>query len=64
MMEDKQLLLIMTNEEVEEITAVMNTFKYLYPNAHRICPKCNKYILIDGYVCFGCGYDKSNEQNT
>ena len=53
----------MTSEEIEEITAVINTFRYLYPNAHRICPKCNKYILIDGYVCFGCGYDKNNEQN-
>ena len=54
----------MTSEEIKEITAVMNTFRYLYPNAHEICPKCNKYILIDGYVCFGCGYDKSLEDNT
>jgi hypothetical protein len=51
-------------EDIEEITAVMNTFRYLYPNANKICPKCNKYILIDGYVCFGCGYDKSLEDNT
>ncbi len=54
----------MTSGEIEEITAVMNTFRYLYPNANKICPKCNKYILIDGYVCFGCGYDKSLEDNT
>lgn len=47
----------------EEITAVINTFRYLYPNANQICPKCNKYILIDGYVCFGCGYDKSSEMS-
>mgnify|MGYP003319141081 CR=1 FL=1 len=51
----------MTSEEIKEITSVMNTFRYLYPNARKICPKCNKYILIDGYVCFGCGYDKNHE---
>ena len=54
----------MISEEIEEVAAVMNTFRYLYPNACKICPKCNKYILIDGYICFGCGYDKSSEDNT
>lgn len=22
-----------------------------------LCPKCKEYMIIDGYVCFGCGYD-------
>lgn len=39
--------------------AIINTFNYLYCETHGICPKCGEYILLDGYLCFGCGYDYS-----
>lgn len=47
-------------EEVDK--AICNSFRYLYSHQMRgICPKCGKYMLIDGYVCFGCGYDYSEQ---
>ena len=48
----------MTKEE----EATLRTFDYLYScQTKGLCPKCKRYIIIDGYVCFGCGYDSSDE---
>lgn len=47
-----------TDEEIA--TAELQTFHYLHGHEIRgVCPKCGKYVIIDGYVCFGCGFDKS-----
>ena len=43
--------------------ARLNTYYYLHGNQEVcICPKCKEYIILDGYVCFGCGYDKSDDR--
>lgn len=42
----------MTQEE----KAIIRTFNDLHYGAH-LCPKCQEYMIIPGYVCFGCGYD-------
>ena len=47
-----------TDKEIA--AAKLRTFNYLHGHESRgVCPKCGKYIIIDGYVCFGCGFDKS-----
>ena len=47
-----------TDEEIA--AAELRTFHYLHGHENRgVCPKCGKYVIIDGYVCFGCGFDKS-----
>jgi len=28
-----------------------------YTDTQGLCPKCKRYVLLRGYVCFGCGYD-------
>ena len=46
----------------KEIQARLNT--YYYWLGHKecgICPKCKEYMIIDGYVCFGCGYDPTSK---
>lgn len=51
-----------SNMTQEEIEAIVQTFCYLHPDAN-ICPKCGQYMIIPGYLCFGCGYDENdNEQ--
>lgn len=47
-----------TDEEIA--AAELRTFHYLHSHESRgVCPKCGKYIILDGYICFGCGFDKS-----
>ena len=45
----------------KEINAIVNTFFDLHQGAH-ICPKCGEYMIIPGYVCLGCGYDESDDE--
>lgn len=26
----------------------------------KLCPVCGNYVLVDGYICFGCGYDPTD----
>lgn len=28
-------------------------------NVERLCPNCQKAILVSGLVCFNCGYDSN-----
>lgn len=42
--------------------AIIRTFKFLHGNA-KLCPKCRNYMVIDGYRCFGCGYDITASNN-
>lgn len=47
-----------TDEEIA--AAELRTFHYLHSHESRgVCPKCGKYVILDGYICFGCGFDKS-----
>lgn len=47
----------------EELAAIVNTFYYQNTSHVRgLCPKCRKYMILDGYICFGCGYDKTSEE--
>lgn len=58
--EEKKIVLELTPEEYKYLHAKLNTFDYWHSGQTRgICPKCGEYIIIDGYVCFGCGFDKS-----
>lgn len=41
--------------------AKVRTFDYEYYWS-MLCPECGKYMLVSGYVCYGCGYDKSIAQ--
>lgn len=36
--------------------AIIRTFVFLHGSV-KLCPKCRNYMIIDGYRCFGCGYD-------
>lgn len=45
-------------EQTEYIKAIINTFQFEHERYY-ICPKCRKYMIIPGYVCYGCGYDNS-----
>lgn len=43
--------------------ARLNTYNFLHSYQEVcLCPKCKEYIILDGYVCFGCGYDKSDDK--
>ena len=45
--------------EKNKIQAYINTLMYLYGQKLKgVCPRCGKYIIIDGYRCFGCGYEE------
>ena len=51
--------------DIKTIQAKINTYNYWLGHKERgICPKCGEYMLIDGYVCFGCGYDPTAEYYT
>lgn len=53
-------VLELNHNEYRRLRARLNTYFYLHSGQERgVCPKCGKYIIIDGYVCFGCGYDNS-----
>ena len=47
-----------TEKMTQEERAIIRTFNDLHYDAH-LCPKCREYMIIPGYVCFGCGYDGS-----
>ena len=48
------------SEDVKRLEATLNTFNYWFSGKIReVCPKCGEYILIDGYTCFGCGFDRT-----
>lgn len=49
-----------TDEEFDFLMACLRTLnRYTCPRG--ICPKCGEYIILDGYVCFGCGYDRTKK---
>ena len=48
--------------EVERLECHANTL-YSYAMPVGLCPKCKDYILLEGYVCFGCGYDRSDKDD-
>lgn len=40
--------------------ARLNTYCFWFAgNETCLCPKCQEYMIISGYRCFGCGYDGS-----
>lgn len=58
--ENQKKTLELSPDQYKRLKARLNTYLYLHNYQERgICPKCGKYIIIDGYVCFGCGYDNS-----
>lgn len=50
-------------EEYSMLVAKANTLYYLHPTQYGMCPKCGRYILVRGYVCFGCGYDRHSDED-
>jgi len=46
-------------KQTEYIKAIINTFQFEHSGNYHICPKCREYMIIPGYVCYGCGYDDS-----
>lgn len=57
---NQKKILELNHNEYRRLRARLNTYLYLHDGQERgVCPKCGKYIIIDGYVCFGCGYDNS-----
>lgn len=43
--------------------ARLNTYYFLHGHQETcICPKCKEFIILDGYVCFGCRYDKDDSE--
>lgn len=47
-----------TKRAYNYLRACENTL-FAYANPTRICPKCGTTMLVQGYVCFNCGYDDS-----
>lgn len=43
------------------IDAKVRTFDYEHKEK-TLCPKCGLYILINGRVCYGCGYAKQDDK--
>lgn len=59
---EKKIVTELSPEEHAYLQAKINTYNYLHGHETRgVCPKCGKYLILRGYVCFGCGYDKSHE---
>lgn len=50
------------NREKTINEAIIRTFRFLHENVS-LCPKCRNYMIIDGYRCFGCGYDITSSNN-
>ena len=70
-----QKAVILTEEEYNSLLSKdridENLMEYLqaceftlnaYAIPTRICPKCRKAMLLQGYVCFNCGYDDSDNE--
>ena len=53
------------DELKEAYERVLPSYRTLnaYANTKGICPECGKYRLLEGYVCFGCGYDSSYRES-
>ena len=50
-------------EIVEELRIYKKSVSRFVPRLHGLCPKCKEYLLIEGYVCEGCNYDRTANQN-
>jgi len=57
---EEQAIEVLENR-VEELTCYMRTLDS-YANITKQCPNCKKYMMLEGYVCFGCGYDDSDNE--
>ena len=49
-------------KELEHFKCHANTL-YAYAMPVELCPKCKEYILLEGYICFGCGYDRTDRDD-
>lgn len=48
-----------SNSDIEYLKAC-ETSLYAFTNPTRICPKCGKAMLVEGFICPSCGYDDSD----
>ena len=48
-------------QDYERLVCNTNTLIAMGYSGGDICPNCKKYTLVNGYVCFGCGYDQHRE---
>lgn len=46
------------SSDIEFLLACKRTLEH-FNISQGLCPRCKKYILFDGYICPGCGYDKN-----
>jgi len=55
---DKQILEL--EEYNKDLQPYMRTLEAIHVPIG-LCPVCGKYIIVQGYVCFGCGYDQTEK---
>lgn len=50
----------LSSQEVEQVRkmALVRTARS-YLNIKSICPNCYDYFIVEGHVCYGCGFDPS-----
>ena len=49
-------------EDYNLLIAKSNTLYTYVGGGHKLCPSCKQYMLVRGYVCFGCGYDPTDKE--
>lgn len=45
---------------IKRLIAYANTLR-AFVNIKHLCPKCKEYMIIEGYVCLGCGWQKGDD---
>jgi len=48
------------DKKINNLMAYMRTLSAMHVPIG-LCPSCKKYIVVDGFICFGCGYDESDQ---
>jgi hypothetical protein len=60
-MEESSKKVSISSEELNELMACRRTL-YDVQRVMCLCPKCKSYMLLDGYVCLGCGFDPTAKE--
>jgi hypothetical protein len=56
---DKEITI--SEKEYKYLKAGYNTLSYMQVT-QGMCPKCQKSLLVSGYVCFECGFDPTYKE--
>lgn len=51
---------LISNEDLKWLVAANQTLTAVQV-VKTLCPQCGKFVLVEGWQCFGCGYDKDDD---